>query len=160
MSQTACIGKRPVTGKTPDMTAHSQALTKNQTLVFEALSKTGAPMSAYTILDALRDRGFRAPPQVYRALDKLVESGLVHRLESLNAFVACAHEQCHKAGLIAFAICDDCGHVSEFSDRIVAERLAAWGEDNNFVQSKTTIEIRGACGDCSGARSRTPLPAI
>lgn len=106
-------------------------------------------MSAYSILEDLRGDGFRAPPQVYRALDKLLESGLVHRLETLNAFVACAHEQCHKAGLIAFAICDSCGHVSEFSDKMVSKGLAAWSEENNFKRSKTTLEIRGECGDCS-----------
>ena len=66
-------------------------LTKNQSLVFETLQRADQPISAYTILDRLRDHGFRAPLQVYRALDKLVEAGLVHRLESLNAFVACAH---------------------------------------------------------------------
>ena len=131
------------------MTAHPISLTKNQALVFDTLTKAQAPMSAYTILDALRDRGFRAPPQVYRALDKLMETGMVHRLESLNAFVACAHEQCHKAGLIAFAICDTCGQVSEFSDDVVARRLTAWGEEHQFKQTKATIEIRGACGDCA-----------
>jgi len=66
-------------------------LTRNQSLVFGALSRAEGPLSAYTILDQLRDDGFRAPLQVYRALDKLVETGMVHRLESLNAFVACSH---------------------------------------------------------------------
>jgi len=66
-------------------------LTKNQSLVFDILTKAEAPLSAYTILDKLRDQGFRAPLQVYRALDKLLEYGVVHRLESINSFVACAH---------------------------------------------------------------------
>jgi Fur family zinc uptake transcriptional regulator len=69
-------------------------LTKNQSLVMGALTNSDGPLSAYTILDQLRDHGFRAPLQVYRALDKLVEFGLVHRLESLNAFVACRHPGC------------------------------------------------------------------
>ena len=63
-------------------------LTRNQTMVMAALTKSQAPMSAYAILNQLREHGFRAPLQVYRALDKLGELGLVHRLESLNAFVA------------------------------------------------------------------------
>ena len=97
------------------------ALTKNQTLVFDVLSRSDAPLSAYTILDRLRDHGFRAPLQVYRALDKLLERGMVHRLESLNAFVACAHQEkecCggHGHGTVAFAICESCGHVVEFHD--------------------------------------------
>ncbi len=65
-------------------------LTRNQSLVFNALDGASGPLSAYDILDKLRADGFRAPLQVYRALDKLVEYGMVHRLESLNAFVACA----------------------------------------------------------------------
>ena len=74
--------------------ASKSDLTKNQTLVMGALSQAKGPLSAYTILDELRDDGFRAPLQVYRALEKLVELGLVHRLESLNAFVACQHTSC------------------------------------------------------------------
>ena len=124
-------------------------LTRNQTLVLDALAKADAPLSAYTILDRLRDEGFRAPLQVYRALEKLLGLGLVHRLESLNAFVACAHPHCHARGLIAFAICEDCGQVDEFSDEVVQKRLGAWSADNGFRAEKTTIEIRGHCADCA-----------
>ncbi|HSO47903.1 MAG TPA: transcriptional repressor, partial [Rhizobiaceae bacterium] len=66
------------------MNGHDHAtaeLTKNQSLVMGALARSDGPLSAYTILDQLRDNGFRAPLQVYRALEKLVEFGLVHRLE-------------------------------------------------------------------------------
>ena len=124
-------------------------LTRNQSLVLDALAKADGPLSAYTILDRLRDDGFRAPLQVYRALDKLLGFGLVHRLESLNAFVACAHPHCHARGLIAFAICEDCGQVDEFSDEVVQKRLGAWSADNGFRAEKTTIEIRGHCADCA-----------
>jgi len=127
------------------------SLTKNQEMVLGALSDAKSPMSAYAILDELRGEGFRAPPQVYRALEKLVAGGLVHRLESLNAFVACSHEDCHDAGLIAFAICEQCGLVSEFSDQAVSTRLTHWITDHQFTNTKTTIEIRGDCGTCSAA---------
>lgn len=123
-------------------------LTKNQTLVFDALSRANAPLSAYSLLDQLRDNGFRAPLQVYRALDKLQEFGLVHRLESLNAFVACAHNHDHRHGLTAFAICNDCGQVTEFSDEVVEKRLSGWAKDTGFKAAKTTIEIRGECAAC------------
>ncbi len=103
----------------------SHDLTRNQTLVFNVLSKADGPLSAYTILDQLRDDGFRAPLQVYRALEKLLEFGMVHRLESLNAFVACAHPQCHQHGLIAFAICEQCGQVTEFSDPAIENLVSA-----------------------------------
>ncbi len=128
-------------------TAHD--LTKNQSLVFSALSDARAPLSAYTILDRLREDGFRAPLQVYRALEKLLEIGLVHRLESINAFVACAHPQCHNHGTMAFAICEDCGNVREFTDDQIAERLADWARTENFRPHKTIIELRGQCQACS-----------
>lgn len=131
------------------MTTDTRDLTKNQTLVFDALSQAQTPLGAYTILDKLRDHGFRAPLQVYRALDKLLDFGLVHRLESINAFVACSHAQCHATGFIAFAICDSCGQVSEFSDQVIAKRLDAWAADQAFKATKKTIEIRGACADCT-----------
>jgi Fur family zinc uptake transcriptional regulator len=126
-------------------------LTKNQMLVLQALSRASGPLSAYTILDQLRDEGFRAPLQVYRALDKLLERGLVHRLESLNAFVACAHPHDHDHGLTAFAICERCGQVSEFSDEVVEARLSGWAGKNSFRPAKTTIEIRGCCASCLAA---------
>jgi len=133
----------------------SPALTKNQNLVFDVLTRSDAPMSAYTILDKLRDHGFRAPLQVYRALDKLTEFGMVHRLESLNAFVACAHRESeccgagHGHGTVAFAICESCGHVFEFHDHQVDHRLGDWAKGRGFKPAKTTIEIRGLCEACA-----------
>ena len=130
-------------------TGHSVALTKNQTLVLEALSEAAQPMSAYVILDRLRDSGLRAPLQVYRALDKLIETGLVHRLESLNAFVACAHQHCHDDCASAFAICEKCGSVTEFSDDAVMERLRGWSGRAKFAPSKMVVEVRGVCAACA-----------
>ncbi len=126
-------------------------LTKNQGLVFDVLRRSEQPVSAYTILDKLRDHGFRAPLQVYRALDKLLEFGLVHRLESLNAFVACAHpaESCCRHGMVAFTICNSCGHVDEFHDHEVDHRLEAFTKARRFKPEKTTIEIRGLCAACA-----------
>jgi Fur family zinc uptake transcriptional regulator len=127
-------------------------LTKNQTLVLDALTRVEGPASAYLLLDRLREHGFRAPLQVYRALEKLIEYGLVHRLESLNSFVACAHPHehahGHRHGLVAFAICENCGQVDEFSDATVEKRLRGWANDHAFKLSKTTIEMRGTCANC------------
>jgi Fur family zinc uptake transcriptional regulator len=127
-------------------------LTKNQKFVLGVLRQAAAPRSAYDILDSLRSEGFRAPLQVYRALDKLMELGLVHRLESLNAFVACADPHDHAAhahGVTAFAICEDCGSVTEFHDDAIEHRLSDWQRARHFKPEKTTIEIRGHCRDCS-----------
>ena len=128
-----------------------QQLTRNQALVFDALSASEAPLSAYTILDKLRGDGFRAPLQVYRALDKLLDLGLVHRLESISAFVACSHpdEGGCTHGLTAFTICERCGRVTEFHDPVIEERLGAFARDRSFTPGKTTIEIRGRCAGCA-----------
>ncbi|MBD8555865.1 transcriptional repressor [Rhizobium sp. CFBP 8762] len=132
----------------------TRQLTKNQSLVYDALSHADGPLSAYTILDQLRDHGFRAPLQVYRALEKLLEFGMVHRLESLNAFVACSHphnhDDEHSHGVTAFAICETCGQVNEFHDSNIDQRIAFWGSENGFKPNKTTMEIRGICGACAG----------
>lgn len=127
-------------------------LTRNQDLVLGVLKRSEGPLSAYVILDRLRDHGFRAPLQVYRALEKLLDKGLVHRLESLNAFVACAHTGencCDHHGTVAFAICNACGHVLEFHDHAVDHRLEDWTRARGFKAEKTTIEIRGLCKDCA-----------
>jgi len=126
-------------------------LTRNQAFVFETLQNADAPLSAYTILDELRADGFRAPLQVYRALDKLVEMGLVHRLESLNAFVACDHPEGDPHGAIAFAICEDCGRVDEFADDEIVQRLGNWAKAEKFRLDKTIIELRGTCATCAAA---------
>lgn len=131
------------------MSEVSKPLTRNQTLVLDALSATAAPQSAYDLLDRLRDEGLRAPLQVYRALEKLTALGLAHRLESLNAFVACAKPHCHLGGLVAFAICQNCGHVHEFSDTVVSERLKEWTLGQHFVTQSTVLELRGLCAKCA-----------
>lgn len=123
-------------------------LTRNQELVLGTLTASMGPLSAYDILDKLRGDGLRAPLQVYRALDKLVDRGLAHRLESLNAFVACADMHCHRKGLIAFAICESCGKVDEFADEVIEERLGTWARSGGFKVERTTMEIRGRCADC------------
>lgn len=126
-------------------------LTRNQALVFEALEAAPGPLTAYAILDALRSEGFKAPLQVYRALEKLVELGIVHRLESLNAFVACSHPGCSAQETAAFAICETCGKVREFAPERAVDELQAWAKDEGFKPNRTTIELRGTCRDCQAA---------
>lgn len=130
------------------MDRQTQALTRNQKLVFDVLEKSDGPLSAYSILDELRAEGLRAPLQVYRALEKLLDAGMVHRLETLNAFVACAHPHCHAKALTAFAICEKCGVVREFSDPVVEKRLGEWAKQSRFAPSHATVELKGLCGNC------------
>ena len=127
-------------------------LTKNQQKVLEKLEVATGPLSAYTLLDQLRDEGFRAPLQVYRALESLMKDGFVHRLESLNAFVACSepHDQSHhKRRMTAFVICDTCGQVTEISDETIGKQLDDWVGSAGFVAKKAVIEFRGNCAKCA-----------
>ena len=79
-------------------------------IIVEALRGVGRPVSAYELIEQVRAKGVSAPPTVYRALQRLIGDGLAHRLESLNAFVACNHP--HHPGKAVFAICDACGTVT------------------------------------------------
>lgn len=135
--------------------AHSHAahdnLTRNQALVMGSLERAKGPMSAYAILDDLRDEGVRAPLQVYRALEKLVELGAVHRLESINAFVACRQGGCGDHDITAFTICETCGKVAEVNDSKLAIQLEQLAKGQGFRVSKSTVELRGVCEACQAA---------
>ena len=123
-------------------------LTKNQALVMGVLDNTEVPLSAYAILDQLRGKGLRAPLQIYRALDKLSECGMVHRIESMNAFVACKHLNNVSHVAVAFTICDRCGEVSEICDKAFHEGLNSLAKAIGFAQNKSTVELIGHCRRC------------
>ena len=123
-------------------------LTKNQSMVMAVLSRANEPLSAYSILDQLRGRGLRAPLQIYRALDKLVEFGMVHRLESMNAFVACRHPDCESETMVAFIICGSCGEVSEIPNDGLDSQLQNLARSAGFHLKKSTVELFGECKSC------------
>ena len=131
--------------------AEKADLTRNQSLVFDALEDAETPLTAYNILDRLSGEGLRAPLQVYRALDKLLDLGMVHRLESLNAFVACRHPGCDSHEMTAFMICETCGQVSEITDGGLTERLTGLARQSGFRFARSTIELRGTCAGCAPA---------
>lgn len=131
------------------MEAMGKRLTRNQELVFGALTGAEAPQSAYTLLHSLRSDGLRAPLQIYRALEKLIDLGLVHRLESLNAFVACSHPKCSDHTTVVFAICDDCGRVDEVADEQLASNLKEVSVDYKFALKQSIVELRGTCRECA-----------
>jgi Fur family transcriptional regulator, zinc uptake regulator len=128
----------------------SGTLTRNQSLVLECLRREGRAMTAYDLLDALRDDGLRAPAQVYRALEALGQRELVHRIETLNAFVACRHFDHSETA--AFAICDDCRHIWEFALPSEAGLTAA-ADRKGFKTRNVTVELHGRCADCAGRAS-------
>ena len=107
-------------------------------------------LSAYTILDELREHGFRAPLQVYRALEKLQEFGLVHRLESLNAFVACQHPTCEgeNRDTVLFTICEKCGSVQELMNESLGKAVKGLADKIDFSLKESVIELRGVCSAC------------
>ena len=109
------------------------------------------PMSAYMILDQLRDSGFWAPLQIYRALEKLIGMGRVHRLESLNDFIDCSHMSCEKGGARAFVICDRCENVQEVCDDSVSLFLDGLTQKVKLRASKPSIGLHGVCGACEEA---------
>ena len=123
-------------------------MTQNETLVYTLLCQADRPLSAYNILDALRDKGIRAPLQVYRALGKLVERGAVHRIESVNGFVACQLHDCGGSEVSIFMLCTQCERANEFTDASIDKTLQALGDDRNFQAAHKVIEITGLCADC------------
>ncbi len=129
----------------------SDDLPRNAALVLDFLLAHGRPASAYRILDALRPQGIAAPPTVYRALGRLLARGLVHRVESLNAFVACARPDHGEDN--GFAICNDCGQVAEFSGPAVHRALDAVAAAQGFELAHATIELAGRCAACRGGEA-------
>jgi Fur family transcriptional regulator, zinc uptake regulator len=124
-----------------------RGLTNNYQHVYRALHSTGGPMTAYQVLDAVRPHGISAPPTVYRALNRLVDEGLAHRLESISAYVACADPQ-HRHGSAVFAICNHCGRIEELIAATIIKRLHNRAVERGFKVSDTTVELRGRCADC------------
>ena len=115
--------------------------------IFGALRSADGPLTAYQVLDAVRGHGITAPPTVYRALNRLVEEGLAHRVESINAYVACAHSH-HADKAVIFAICDKCGMVEEIDDPEAIARLKETAETEAFHVRRVTVEARGLCEQC------------
>ena len=131
----------------------AKRLNEKDRLVLAALRKCSKPVSAYDLIDDLKGHGVKAPPTVYRALGKLIEMGLAHKLESLNAFVACAHGQscAHSQEAVAFAVCEKCGSVEEFESKELTQTLSAWVAKRKFSLHKSTLELRGICCSCAEA---------
>ncbi len=129
--------------------ARGQRLTATRARVLEIVAESHRPIGAYDILQRLSaERGRAAPPTVYRALAFLVEQGLAHRIDSLNAFVACFEpERMHDAG---FLICDTCKSVEEIADPAVGEAVRRSVGARGFTPRRTVVEISGTCAACAG----------
>ncbi|MAH64114.1 MAG: FUR family transcriptional regulator [SAR324 cluster bacterium] len=124
----------------------SKNLSKNQLLVMDSLKQAKQPLGAYSLLDKLREKGLKAPLQVYRTLDQLEKIGLIHRIETLNAWTLCCEEK-HECTPI-FAICDDCGTVTEHLDKTLFDNIVALPVSGGFMPNRTVVEIHGKCENC------------
>jgi Fur family transcriptional regulator, zinc uptake regulator len=128
--------------------ARGVRLTAQRRRVLAILCASARPLGAYEILDAMRE-GSRtlAPPTVYRALDFLLEQGLVHKLESLHAFVGCNHpEHPHSS---QFLICNSCGEVTELEDEAIAHSLGCAASMSGFQPQRRVVEVIGTCAGCA-----------
>ncbi len=122
-------------------------LTKLRKRVLEILWQRNIPIGAYDILDVLKkERAGAAPPTVYRVLEFLVENGLVHRIERLNAYLGCRRPaERHTA---QFLLCRGCGAVAEMSDKGIDEAIDDAARGMGFELSNSTIELEGLCPRC------------
>jgi Fur family transcriptional regulator, zinc uptake regulator len=144
---------------TADALAHAETLcaTRAQRLtplrrqVLEVLLESHKPLGAYEIIDRAAAAGTRpAPITIYRALEFLRDNGLVHRIESRNAFVACVNN--HTSGdLVVFLICESCGEVGEAPSAAVADQLKSAARAAGFTPKAQVIEIGGVCANCRRA---------
>lgn len=129
----------------------SQKFTPIRRQVLQALLASHRPLGAYEVIDELAKTIARpAPITVYRALDFLMENGLVHRIESRNAFLACAHDH-GSAAMVAFLICDRCGSVGEVPANKVAQSLNDAARATGFAPKLSVVEITGTCAHCQAA---------
>ncbi len=124
-----------------------QKLTKIRRKVLHLLLDSEEPAKAYDLLAKLDGEGSAKPPTIYRALDFLQEMGLAHKIESLNAYVACGHAQhAHSA---VFIICDNCGAAEELHAVATSEAMNREAQAAGFTVRSAVIEARGICRKCA-----------
>lgn len=125
-------------------------LTPARRRVLEILLSEHRALGAYDILDILAKNGFAAqPPVAYRALDFLVKHGFAHRIERLNAFIACAHPGENHAP--AFLICRICDAVAEAQSEPARGRLGKAAANAGFTIERAVVEAVGVCPNCQDA---------
>lgn len=125
-------------------------LTRIRRQVLEIIWRSHNPIGAYDVLQKLQETGHKpAPPTAYRALDFLVSAKLVHRIESLNAYIGCpapgSKHQCQ------FYICHQCGHIAEMNNTDVVSALDAGAKTLGFTDLQPIIEVHGICQGCRKA---------
>ena len=123
-------------------------LTKDQQIVLNLVEKSSQPLKAYSILFNVQKKGIKAPLQVYRALDRLVEIGKIHKIESRNAFIACQDSSCQISKATAFSICESCEKVTEINNSKLSKYLKNFKDNSGMKYSKYNLEFFGVCKKC------------
>ena len=118
-----------------------QILSKNQQVVFDIIVKAKEPLKAYYILYNVQKKGIKAPQQIYRALDKLIKIGKIHKIESRNAFVACKNSNCEVSKATAFSICENCEQVEEINDKKLSKYLTSYNDKTGMKYKKYNLEL-------------------
>ena len=126
----------------------TEKLTNNQQTILNLLEESKEPLKAYAILFDIQKKGIKSPLQVYRALDKLIEIGKVHKIESRNAYIACKHEGCNAKTSTSFLICELCDKVTELKNNNLPTYFSKQADRNNFNYKKHNLEIFGLCKLC------------
>lgn len=129
--------------------AAGESLTPLRRRVLELLIDAHGPAKAYDLLPLLDNEKTAKPPTIYRALDFLVRMGLAHRIESLNAFVACDVGACERSTI--FLICEKCGGAEEFDAGHALVDLSEAAKRDGFAIRRTMIEASGLCSACQAA---------
>ena len=126
----------------------TQILSKNQKIVLYIIEKAKGPLKAYSILFNVQKKGINAPQQIYRALDKLIEMGKIHKIESKNAFVACRNSNCEISKATAFSICESCEMVDEIIDTKLSKYLSGFNHKKGMKFKRFNLEFFGICKKC------------
>jgi Fur family zinc uptake transcriptional regulator len=127
--------------------ARGARLTELRRQVLKLVWRGHEPVGAYAVLGALkRSHPGAAPPTVYRALEFLIEQGLIHRIESLNAYVGCPRPERPHAS--QFLICEGCGSAGELDDPAITDAVERRAGRLGFTVAQQTIELRGLCQRC------------
>jgi len=122
-------------------------LTPIRIQVLEIIWASHNPIGAYDVLQKLQENGHKpAPPTAYRALDFLVSANLIHRIESLNAFIGCPSP--HDKHQYQFYICKECGHIAEVNNSGVAKAMSNAADELGFESQQPIIEVHGVCKNC------------
>lgn len=123
-----------------------QRMTRIRRKVLRLLLDNQGPAKAYDLLANLDGEGAAKPPTIYRALDFLQDAGLVHKIESLNAYVACGHTR-HSHSAV-FLICDTCKGAEELHATASSEALKSETKGAGFRMARAVVEVRGTCRNC------------